>query len=482
VTANIRRVIAPARAAIGRFLAGPAWSIWGYLAIAACLRLPAAWCAHGFDYVDEQYQYVDPAWHLATGGAWHRTWEWLDGIRSWIYPGLLAGILRALQFLGCEDAVATMRAVRGVHALVSLLPLAAFWCVVVRWRPLRAPRLPLLLFAASGLLVDGVTPSGPSLAATLATTAGLCLAGPTSAAALGGLCLGFAFCMRFQDALFGPPFLAVLLWQRRWAAGAAFAAACLPGIGAQALADWCADGSLLGTPVRCVRGNVGEGAAQKWQQYGPWFYVVAGLVPLLVLLPGMLRNALARLAAGAAALPGAVVGAGVHIAVHSCIARKALRFERPAFALLFAAVLVGLHVRDGARARWHTLGLVVVHAALWLYASFWFGNAGAVRTALWLDAEPTFDGRVAVVGSDASALGGAFYLRPPRMAAVAAPRDGLWPWLAERRADVGEFVVAVREPLPPAEVAAAGWELAASFTGHLDLRRGERRFVYRRRP
>mgnify|MGYP000408648254 CR=1 FL=1 len=78
---------------------------------------------------------------------------------------------RAIRRL-LEDPLARMVAARGVHAIASLLPLIAFWLLVVRWRPLERPRAALLFFAASGLLVyAGTQPSGPTFAAGLSTAA-----------------------------------------------------------------------------------------------------------------------------------------------------------------------------------------------------------------------------------------------------------------------------------------------------------------------
>ncbi|MEO6593413.1 MAG: hypothetical protein ABIP94_01520 [Planctomycetota bacterium] len=124
---------------------GPAWPLPTFLGLALLLRVPAVLCADGYDFVDQQFQYVDPAWHLATGQAWHRTWEFVSQIRSWVYLDLLAGIFRFCLAVGFEDPMHLMRAVRGVHAGTSLLPVWLFWLCIVRWHPVAAPRLPLLL-------------------------------------------------------------------------------------------------------------------------------------------------------------------------------------------------------------------------------------------------------------------------------------------------------------------------------------------------
>ncbi len=87
--------------------AGAPWSLAAYLGLGLLLRLPAVLCADGFDFPDQQFQYVDPAWHLATGGAWHEPWEYRDGMRSWVYPWLLSWVFRGLGALGADEPMAT---------------------------------------------------------------------------------------------------------------------------------------------------------------------------------------------------------------------------------------------------------------------------------------------------------------------------------------------------------------------------------------
>jgi Alg9-like mannosyltransferase family len=464
--------------------AAPAWSLGAYLLLGLLLRLPAVCWAEGFEFVDQQYQYVDPAWHYATGGAWHRTWEWFDGVRSHVYPLALAVLFRGLLALGFEDPLLLAAAVRLVGAGISLLPLAAFWWLLVRWRPVPRPQVPLLLFACSGLLVSGVQPSGPALASTLAVTAGILLAGPTARhAALAGLCLGFAFCGRFQDAMFGPAFLGVLWWQRRWSAAACFVGGCLPGIALQGLVDLWTEGGFLVVPWRYLHTNIGLRAAEKWRTQPWWFYALAGVVPTTMLVPGLLRVAWARLLAGGALLPAAFAGAVLHLVLHSFVARKALRFEYPALALLLAVVAAGLPARVGRAARSHTVLLFVLHLGLWCWASLLFGNAGAVRTALWLHQQPGFRGAVLVVDGDPTSLGGYFHLRPPTDRAVGVRREELTAvW--SRRAVEFDHVVVVRAPLAEQQAGELDppLELVASFRGAFDLRTGDRRYVYRPRP
>jgi len=462
---------------------GPAWPLRTWLALGLALRVPAALFADGFDFPDQQFQYVDPAWHLATGAAWHRPWEWIDGVRSHVYPHLLAAILRLPVWLGVDDPRWAMRIVRVVHSLTALLPLWLFWKVVVEWLALPKPRIALTLLAVSGLAVGAhVQPAGPAFAATLATAAAFAVHGPRWYPALGGLCLGLAFCARYQEAVFGPALLAVLLWQRRGRAAALFALGCLPGIVLQGLADLATCGRFLGSAFDYVQTNVG-GSAAKWRAQPWWFYLAAGVVPVVVLVPPFLRITVARLRDGARRLPGAFAAAVLHIAVHSFVARKALRFETGALTMLLAVLAVGLATTTvpvrGAGA-WHRRVLLLVHGVLFCHASFWFGNAGAVRMACWLREQGANEAAIVVVDGDATTIGGFFYLRPSADRVTTVERAHLAEHLGHGAIAKGTVVVSAREPLDlrslPTNVTL---EALARFDGMLDLRAGERRFVYR---
>jgi len=461
---------------------GPAWSLPCYLAIALLLRLPAVLCADGYEFVDQQYQYVDPAWHLATGDAWTPTWEWDVGMRSWVYPGFLAGVFRALLWLGLEDPLWTMRGVRAVHALLSLLPAALFWLCLVRWRPVAAPRLPLLLFAGAGFVVAlGVQPSGLAWGGSLAIAAVLAFHGPRGHPLLAGLLLGLAFCGRYQDALFGPALVAVGLWQRRWPAVLLLALGCVPGLLLQGFVDLATHGRFFHGPLAYFDANVVQGAAAAFKQQPWWFYLAAGVVPVAVLVPPFLGAALRTLRAGAGVLPGAAAAAALHLAAHSFLLRKALRFEYVALALLVAVLAAGFGAAAPAPGeRWrlgHRRLVVAVQAALFLWASLLFSHAGPVRAAIALHGEPAFAGELLVVDGDATAVGGAFYLREQRLQVTAVPRGELRDRL---RAAAATFVVAVRDDLSGIDLGGIGRLVPlGSFAGMLDLRARDRRFLYR---
>ncbi|MBK8099651.1 MAG: hypothetical protein IPK26_21305 [Planctomycetes bacterium] len=461
----------------------PIWSLAGYLLVGWLLRLPAVLFAAGYAFADQQYQYLDPAWHLATGDAWHRTWEWIDGIRSWVHPGLLATLWMPIRSV-TDDAMVQMTLLRGAHSLIALLPLSAFWLLVVRWQPVAHARVALWLFALSGIGVHAnVQPAGPNFAASLAVAAVLFACGPRRWPWLGGLLLGLAFCARAQDAMFGPIVVAALVWQRRFRAAMWFCLGTLPGIALQGLVDLWTWGSFLHSPFAYVRLNLHAGAAVKWGTE-PWWWYATLLLPLLTLVPPVWGAAARMFWRGTrvAALP---MFAGVaFVALHSAIERKALRFLWPAVWLLVAVAAIGIGSAraNGRLEAWQRRLLFAGQAGLWLWASLWPTNLGPVRAALALSREPSFTDELIVVDGDATAVGGFANLRRSRLEVQSTTRALLAELLAGLPPRAERWVLVAREPLSGELAAAFGrLEPAGEFTGWLDLRRGERRYLYRLR-
>jgi hypothetical protein len=340
------------------------------------------------------------------------------------------------------------------------------------------PRLALLLFAGSGLLVtNGVQPSGPALGATLAIAAVLAFHGPRWFPAFGGLLLGLAFCCRYQEALFGPAVVLVGICQRRWASVLWFSLLCLPGIALQGFVDMSQGGEFLASPWAYFQANVTDGGASQWQTR-PWhWYFAVGLLPAVLLVPPWLGVAWRRLCTGAVFLPAALVASVLHLTAHSFIARKAIRFEYGALSLLVAVIAVGVCAVPAGR--WsvsHRIGLFVVHGALWLWASFFVGHQGPIQAANALRLTPSFTGHLLVVDGFATSIGGAYYLRRMQLQVEMASSGDL---PARISMAMPEWVIAVRTPLTAATMTECRLELVSSHCGWFDLRRGDRRFVYR---
>lgn len=405
--------------------------------LALALRCVAVVFSRGYEFVDQQFQYVDPAWGLATGNEWWHAWEWSAGIRSWAYPGLLAGVFRIGTGLGITDPAALMVFVRAVHACASLVPILALALVVSRWRPQPQPGRIVLLAAASFVLVyAGVQPSGLTFAVGLTVAAVLFFEGPGLWPCLAGTLLGVAFACRFQDALLGPVLFGIGLVQRRWKASLLLTAGAVAPVVAQGLLDVATWGSFLHSAFAYVRTNVIEGKSAEFGTSTVLVYlgaVAALFVPFVPEAPRIF-------AAGTRALPGAMTCGIAYIALHALIARKQARFILPALALLQIVWIVGA-VRTLPP---DTLSRVYrrVVQTLNLLALVWFSIAyyhrGPIEAALTLRADPSYEGRLLLVETGGEGIGGAYWLGRPRLELELVPkraelaqhlrtRTGPWP-------------------------------------------------------
>lgn len=462
----------------------PAIRLGALLAVALLARVPAVLFAEGYTFLDQQYQYIDPAWHLATGDAFLRTHEWTMGLRSWVYPGLLAGLFRLELALGIERAEVQLLGARALQALVSLLPVAAAWFVLCRWRPHRAARPALIAFAVFFLATHvGSQPNGPAFAALFSTTAVLLSLGPSPLHHfLAGLCLGVAFCARPQDAVLGPVLFVAALRGRARRAGA-FVIGLLPGVLLQGFSDLAAWGGFLHSPIAYVRFNLFDGRNAAWGRE-PLYYYPLLVVLALLCLPPFVRLTWRQLARGAAHLPVAAWAAGVYLLAHSVPAHKAARFVHPALLLLYLVAFVGLFTPEPGKLRLQRAQKqlwFVLHAVAWLLVSFWADGRGPTRAAAFLGRRADFARRLVVVGGSATDSGGFFHLRRKRLEVVPLARAD-WPARLPALATEGAplYVLACKEPLD-LRSAPAGWraDLLLHTTDPFDLKRRHRRWVYR---
>ncbi|AMU92362.1 hypothetical protein ATM17_25430 [Sphingopyxis macrogoltabida] len=312
---------------------------WGVLLLAAVLRAVAA-LPFMVNWFDEIWQYLEPAWHLAAG-PWIQTWDYRDGIRSWLIPELLslptmAGralspdttlhltivrlTLAALSLVVVGAATALGLRLSRLHGLVAGL-VTAIWFELVYFAP-RALSEPIALAPMMGavwLLVAGRTPPGPRRFA------------------FAGLLMGLSFVARIH---YAPALLVLAIfaakrdWRRAWLP--------LVGGGLVALAIDAAANLIMGaTPFRwaveAVRINIVENRAAAYGTspitgylglFGLYWHVA--LAPLLLLA-----------ARGARRYPVLFWMAVVHLLVHSLIGHKEYRFVLPSAALLVILAAIG---------------------------------------------------------------------------------------------------------------------------------------------
>ena len=90
--------------------------------IALLLRVGVAIHFPSVEWGDEIFETLEPAHHLAYGYG-VVVWEWREGVRSWVFPAFLAGVMRATDWMG----PGSLGYLRAIAVLLSLLSLTTVW-------------------------------------------------------------------------------------------------------------------------------------------------------------------------------------------------------------------------------------------------------------------------------------------------------------------------------------------------------------------
>jgi len=314
--------------------------------LAFSLRLFVFFENPNIHYPDEIFQVTEPA-HKLLFGTGFQAWEWVVGARSWLWPGVVAGLM-ALGRLGGSDPAAIMLPVSVFMAAASTLPVI---CGYLWGRRLGGMQAALIVGALNAVWVDlvylAVHPSTDVIAADCLVWA-LYLGYPARPAETrgrlfwAGLLAGATFVLRIQLA----PALAVIAFFvcglrqgiHRWTC---FATGALVPVLILGAVDWM----TLGVPFHSifvnVRLNVFEGVSTDFGVF-PWytFFVLffdiwGGAFPLAIL----------AIVAGARRLPAVAIVAATIFVTASLFAHKEYRFVFPAIPLL--VTMAGLGVSDG---------------------------------------------------------------------------------------------------------------------------------------
>ncbi len=322
----------PCAAAPSR-LAGDAIALPVVLVLAFALRVVAFWTQTYVLFNDETFQYFEQGHRLAFGTG-VVPWEFVDGIRSWLLPGLIAGIMRVTAVVG-DDPLLYVRLTRSLCAALSLV--VVFTGFRLGWRQ----------FGLMGAIVTGgfctiwfdLIYFAPAvltevIAAHVAIAAIYLGHGDVDRRRLlwAGALFGLAVCLRFQ---YGPALLAAALVQHRlyWAR---WRFVLLGGLAVVVPVGGVLDAVTLGAPFQSIWLNltrnaidhVSSGMGTKGADYY-LDYLVLTLGPAAVLL-----------IVGAVRMPALAVAAAVTLLLHSLVPHKEVRFIYLTIAA--APILIGL--------------------------------------------------------------------------------------------------------------------------------------------
>lgn len=335
---------------------------------------------------DEIFQTAEPAHRLVFGNGLV-AWEFQLGARSWLLPGVIAGLMEISRIAGDgPDYYLPLTAV--VFAALGAAPVACsfWWC-----RPLYGPGGALIAAAVVAIAAEPVYFGARTLSETVAgnlLVVALYLLEPghrvTSRRRLfaGGALLGLVFAIRVQLA----PAIAVAALWTNWRAGRERLVTTFVGAAAVVAAAGLLDAATLGYPLasiwRYVAYNLYYGVSSSFG-VEPWTYYLAGE---LGVWSGAGATMLLLMAIGAWRKPLLLAVAAAVLAVHSCIAHKEYRFIYPAIVLLTVLAGLGLVQLAGWARDWLIGRGVPRIAAAAAAAGLALGWWGAASCQVWTGA------------------------------------------------------------------------------------------------
>ena len=382
-------------------------ALGGVCVLAAVVRLGVRARFPGVVHPDETYQYLEQA-HRLVFGTGLEPWEFVVGLRSWLFPGMLAGIMALSRPLGTQPD-AYLWPIAGVMVLASLPTIA----VAYLWGRRSAGML-------GGILAAGLPAvwfeTAYYAAHPLADSLGAALLIPgvyivdsvrwmpgRRRLAWGGALLAMAVALRAQltpAAVLTALAVCRLEWRARWAPLLAGAAAPLVLLG---VFDWITLGRPLQSMWYYAWVNIGLGVASAFGAM-PWhMYVHQEMTAWSRAGPLILATALI----GAWRRPLLLGNAAVLLLALSAIEHKELRYVLAPLTLVLILAGIGTAVVAGwVRARlWRRLPDAAVAATCvlgWAAISAWY----APRTfADWLHNGVAMHEAMNAISNDPSACG-----------------------------------------------------------------------------
>jgi len=325
---------------------------WAALAAALAAGLGARlWLAFtddGLYWPDEIYQSLEPA-HRLVFGYGLVPWEFVQGARSWAFPGLLAAVLKLCALVGLSGPGGYLGAVRVLFCVAAA---ATGYGAFRLARGQGAGALAAAAGAATFLL--GAAPiyfahrAMSETASAAPVVFGLALLlereRPRWKVLLGASLLGVAVLLRLQNAVF-PAGALVLLAVRRDRSALVQAAAALAAWAAlYGLLDLLTWGGLFHSALTYLRFNLVEGQAARWGTAEPTYYarVLWTSMPAVTACLGALG------ALGARRAPGLSLICLSFFLLHSLVPHKELRFLFPLLPVLGALAAVGFDALPAA--------------------------------------------------------------------------------------------------------------------------------------
>ncbi len=314
------------------------------LVLAALPRLGLACFEHGVNQPDEIFQMLEPA-HRWVYGYGIQSWEFHDGARSWLLPGLLALLWKGLALLGFSDPLTVVPLLRmpfvalGVYGVYLASRLAG----KLSSDSARFLACTLAAFTPLALLLDFRTTTEAASAPIVLLTV---MAIADEKVVRAGAWAALLVFLRPSNGIVGLSAAVLLAFEGRFRDLARFASGGLPVAIAGGMLDWATWGSPFHHLVEYVRFNWSQSGASSFGVQPAWSHALVLLVAALPLALCFPPAAIALLRK----IPGARMPLAVallYLAAHSAFGHKEPRFLLPILPLLGAVTASGLVVLFG---------------------------------------------------------------------------------------------------------------------------------------
>ncbi|HEY1496475.1 MAG TPA: glycosyltransferase family 39 protein [Candidatus Solibacter sp.] len=319
------------------------WTLLAICALALVLRMAVAVLFPGFEHADEVFQTLEQAHRLAFGNGFI-PWEFDEGVRSYFFVGIVAGVFRV------ADRIAPGSYLLAARLVLSLFSLVAVWFSWAMLRRFASPRAAVIGAFLSAVWVELVY-FGPKahneVMAAHMMLIGLYLVFPyfedvrPSRLVLGGVLLGLSFCLRIQLALVMGILWLAMFWVNGWRRVLYCTVGALIGAAIAGAVDFMTLPYPFASIIGYYKINIIDEVSTKFG-HAPWHFIILGFARVwsgaLILFLWFLVEGVRK---SRPMLLLVALAAGLILA-HSAVAHKEYRYVYPALPLLLVPIAAGI--------------------------------------------------------------------------------------------------------------------------------------------